>query len=117
MAVVEKIEMVNHKGEEVIEEFELKPYGTPWQYGRDVNEARIKTTGGLDGDIFLCEKYLPYVVGKDRFVLPGQDPNLKFRDVLEEFFINDPTALQELSQRVGFFLYPAMKKRFEKQGF
>ena len=112
---IEKIEMMNHKGEWVEEEFELKPYGTPWQYERDVNDARVKTSGGFEGDLHLCEKYLPYVVGKERYALPGQETNLKFKEILEEFFINDPTAMQELSQRMGFFLSPALKIRYEKR--
>lgn len=110
-----KIEMMNHKGDWVEETFELRPYGTPWQYERDMHEASKKTSGGLNGDLFLCDKYLPHVIGKERFALPGQETNLKFSEILEEFFINDPTALQMLSQELGFFLSPAIKIRFEKQ--
>lgn len=111
-----EIEMLNNKGEWVTETFELKPYGTPWQYERDMHEASVKTSNSLAADLFLCEKYLPYVIGKDRFMQDGLDSKLKFKEVLEEFFINDSTALQMLSQKVGFFLSPATKIRFEKRG-
>ena len=109
-----KIEMLNAKGDWVEEVFKLKKYGTPWQYERDLNIAASKSTG-FEGDYFMCEKYLPHVVGKDRFKLPGQEDNIKFAEMLEEFFINDPTAMQQLSQDMGFFLSPAIKIRYEKQ--
>jgi hypothetical protein len=42
------------------------------------------------------------------------EDNIPFSEMLEEFFINDPGAMQELVLEMGFFLAPAMKKRAEK---
>lgn len=109
-----KIEMMDHKGNSTEEEFELKPYGTAFSYHRKMSEVARKHGGNEFEMAFnLAAEYFPHVIGRERFKVEGIDDNLKFSEVMEEFFINDPYALEELINEVGFFLAPSMKRRLE----
>lgn len=112
MSVI-KINMTNAKGEEVEEEFLLKNSGIkPFQYHRDLSALAGKhQNNSFELTFAMAVMYFPKVIGADRFKVEGLDDNLKFADVLEEFFMNDPMALDELAGEVGFFLSPALKNK------
>jgi len=115
MKKIVEIEMMNYKGEWKKESFELKKYGTAFQYERDVRNVAQKYGDTLDGEIALAVKYFPDVIGKETFLIEGLDSNLKFNEILEEFFVNDATALSKLVAEMGFFLVPALRMRMQNQ--
>lgn len=111
-----EIEMMTTDEKWEKKEFEAKKTSTPFQYMKDLNKIAEKYGQGLDGDFALATKYFPQVFGKEQFAVKGLNDDVKFSTQLEEFFINDPMALQELTSEMGFFLNPALKKRIDNQG-
>ena len=117
MAKVVKINMVDSKGEYGEQEFLLKDCGIKaFQFHRDMSAFGAKYGNNqMELTIATANKYFPKVIGKERFKVEGLDESIKFNDILEEFFINDPLALDELAGEVGFFLSPALKMKLENQ--
>lgn len=115
MATVIKINMVDNKGEYGEQEFLFKDCGIKaFQFHRDMSAFTAKYgSNQMELTIATANKYFPKVIGVDRFKIEGLDENIKFSDVLEEFFINDPMALDELAGEMGFFLSPALKMKLE----
>lgn len=113
--MVIKINMTNYKGEIVEEEFLLKDTGIkPFQYHRDLSALATKHgNNNFELTFAMAVKYFQKVIGEDRFKVEGLDDKLKFSEVLEEFFMNDPIALDELAGELGFFLSPALKNRLK----
>jgi hypothetical protein len=114
MAVI-KINMIDAKGDQIEAEFLLKNSGIkPFQYHRDLSALANKFgNNNFELTFAMAVQYFPKVIGKDRFKIEGLDDNVKFAEVLEEFFINDPLALDELAGEVGFFLSPALKNKLK----
>lgn len=116
MSKVVKINMIDHLGNDIEAEFLLKDCGIKaFQFHRDMSALGAKFGNNqMELSIATAEKYFPKVIGKERFKIEGLDENIKFSEVLEEFFMNDPMALDELAGEVGFFLSPALRKRLKE---
>lgn len=110
-----KIDMLDCKNNKITKEFELKPYGTPFQAYRDYRAINSKHQGNeFEANFELAMKYFPHVIGKEAFDVAGLDENVKFSERIEEYFINDGVALEQLCNEVVFFLNPSLKSRIEK---
>lgn len=106
------LQMVNYAGEEVNLPLKLKKYGSAFNYYQKMLAIRNASKSDFDADLRAAVEFLPHVVGKEFFEVPGINTDASFAVMLEEFFINDPFALQALMGEVSFFLYPAMSKKF-----
>lgn len=105
------IPMVNYKGEDVTLTVKLKKFGSAFNFYQRMLAIRGTCKSDFEADFKAAVEYLPNVVGKEFFVVPGLNPDAAFAVMLEEFFINDPFALQALMGEVSFFLYPAMSRK------
>jgi len=56
----------------------------------------------------------PRCIGENRFRAEGMDDKIKFKDMLEEYFIDDPMSLEMLVDKVTGFCMPSLKARAEK---
>ena len=108
-----KINMYNPETDELEEkEFVFSKNGiTAFQYQRDANRISHNNSNPFDAMIELAVLYFPKVFGKEQFKIEGLDDKLKFSEVIEEYFINDPHALEELVNEMGLRLNPSYKKR------
>lgn len=109
-----KLAMINYQGIETEYEFKLKKYGSAFNFYKRMIAIKNICKSEFEADLKSAVEFLPHVVGKEAFAVPGLADNVKFEEQLEEFFINDPFALQQLMSEVSFFLYPAMSRRFSE---
>lgn len=106
------IEMYKN-GELKDETFECQPIGVMELHKKlSVIESR-----GLDRFSHNLEVALyifPRSIGENRFRVEGMDDKAKFSDMLEEYFVDDPMALEMLVDKVTGFCMPSLQARAEK---
>lgn len=114
MSEIVKIKMTDYKNEYREIEFLLKDVGIKaFQYNREMAKIGERYKNSFDLAFESGKKYFEKVIGREAFKIEGMSDDIKFPEMLEEFFINDPMALDELSNQVGLFLYPALKNRMK----
>ncbi len=111
------IEMLDNKGEYGEKKFVLKRNGiTPFYFSNKAQEIDVNSGAvPIHADMNFAVEFFPTVIGIDKFMVDGIDPALPARNILSEFFVNDPGALSLLAREVGFFLNPASEMRYKKQ--
>ncbi len=109
-----KITIEIYKNGELIEDvFECSPVTVLDLHKRlSIIESR-----GLDRFSHNLEVALylfPRSIGENRFRAEGMDDKAKFKDMLEEYFVEDPYALEVLVDKVMGFCMPSLIARAEK---
>lgn len=108
------LEFTNIKGELETKVFTFKQFGTAFNFYSRVMAIQKRSSGNaFEVDFATAIEFFPNVIGKEQFVIEGISKDIDWKSLLDEFFVNDPLALQILVQEMGFFLYPALKNRMQ----
>lgn len=108
------MEFTNIKGEIEIKTFTFKQFGTAFNFYSKLMSIQKRTAGNaFDTDFATAIEFFPNVLGREQFEIEGLSKDIDWKSLLDEYFVNDPLALQLLVQEMGFFLYPALKNRIQ----
>lgn len=109
-----KIIIDMYKNGELIEKtFECQPV-TVMELHKKLSIIESRGLDRFSHNLEVALYLFPRSIGENSFRIEGMDEKAKFKDMLEEYFVEDPYALETLVDKVVGFCMPSLRARAEK---